>query len=135
MSTQNLPERTVKYKFPKTPLITEPDYDPTNVEHVYGAKVNQLVERHVISAEMTELAKETHKCVLTHGVNARYQCRSLSAEYWRRINCPHFVCEDDPRYHIMDPQLIKKGTWFEADQSLEENFKFQSAKLALDRFD
>lgn len=57
-----LPERTVKFRFPKVADFTDPEYDKNDPEHWIRAKDQRLRESFVAHAEMLELQQKIIQC-------------------------------------------------------------------------
>ena len=93
-SETKLPERTVQFRFPKSPDFTDPEYDQRNPEHFFRAYDNRLRERYVAGAEMIELQEQIRHCALKSGVNSKEWCQELGLEYMRRLKCPNYVCAE-----------------------------------------
>lgn len=102
---QELPERTVKFRFPKVPDFTDAAYDRTNPEHFVRAWDQRLRESYVGYASMIELQDKLFHCALKSGVNSRAWCKDLSDEYMRRLKCPNHTC-GEVSYSISSSRLI-----------------------------
>lgn len=106
MADTKLPERTVHFRFPKSPDFLDPEYDQRNPEHYIRAWDQRIRERYVAGAEMLELQEQIRMCFLKSGVNAKEWCHDLGAEYMRRLKCPGYVCSE-----VRPCCLLRKLFW------------------------
>eukprot|EP01126_Amoeba_proteus_P009606 TRINITY_DN1365_c0_g1_i1.p1 TRINITY_DN1365_c0_g1~~TRINITY_DN1365_c0_g1_i1.p1 ORF type:complete len:140 (-),score=15.61 TRINITY_DN1365_c0_g1_i1:91-510(-) len=123
---QELPPRTVPFRFPKVPDFTDPDYERRNPEHHFRAIEQRIHTKYLAIAEMRQLQEDLRLCYIRSGVNARRECYPLTQTYLRRLKCSNYICDDDEKYlppvHRKDLYLGDPDDYLETEWHRNRNF-------------